>query len=350
MNAPILCCALLLTVLTAGCGQGSLPAPAPATPSTAQQRTSTPKPADHSPKKLAAQHLPNPWQIHPKVISGGLPDGAAGFQELAGLGVKTVISVDGAKPDVARARKHGIRYVHLPHGYDGVPEDRMQELAKAVRDLPGKIYIHCHHGKHRSPAAAAVACVGAGLLDFTRAEPVLLAAGTSQSYEGLYESAREVRAFESALLDELDAEFPETAALPPLAEAMVALEHTHDHLKQVAEAGWKSLPVHPDIEPAHESLLLREHFTEMLRTDAVREEDEKFQSLMRDSEAAAQELEKALRAWKSAAMPADPPPAAAKAFERITANCKSCHTTYRDVPLSRKGKQAQSAPDASGVF
>src|SRR5262245_14725203 len=62
------------------------------------------------PKKVAAEHLPNPWRIHPKVISGGLPEGDAAFKELADLGVKTIISVDGAKPDVATAKKYGLRY------------------------------------------------------------------------------------------------------------------------------------------------------------------------------------------------------------------------------------------------
>ena len=73
--------------------------------------------------------------------------------------MQTVISVDGAKPDLEAARKHGLRYVHLPHGYDGVPAPRGDELAIALRTLEGPIYVHCHHGKHRSPAAAGVAWV-----------------------------------------------------------------------------------------------------------------------------------------------------------------------------------------------
>ena len=333
MNAVIRRIAILLALgVVLGCGK-KLPAPMRAQPAVP---TASEVAVDFSPIKLEAKHLPNPWQIHPKVISGGLPEGDAAFAELAKLGVKTVISVDGAKPDVVRAKKQGLRYVHLPHGYDGVPSGRMQELAKAVRDMPGQVYIHCHHGKHRSPAAAAVACVGAGFLDSAAAERVLVAAGTSEGYKGLYQSAREAKRFEGNLLDELKAEFPETAELPPLAEAMVALEHTHDHLKQVAAAGWKSPPDHPDIDPAHESLLLREHFTEMLRTDAVQKEPEAFQALLRTSEAAALELEAALRAWKAAGM-SDPAPAAA-AFDRVSANCKSCHTAYRDVPLSEKAR------------
>src|SRR5688500_5709584 len=135
-----------LPIAAVGCGQNPPAATSP--PRATQQSRSQPAVAtEATPKKLAAEHLPNPWQDHPKVISGGLPEGDKAFKELADLGVKTVISVDVAKPDVALAKKYGLRYVHLPHGYDGVPELRAKELAKAVRDLPGPVYIHCHHGK-----------------------------------------------------------------------------------------------------------------------------------------------------------------------------------------------------------
>ena len=100
--------------------------------------------------------LNNVIRITEKLLSGSVPEGDTGFQTLQKLGVKTIITVDGAKPEVERAEKFGMRYVHLPIGYDGVPADQGWRLAKAVRDLPGLIYIHCHHGQHRSPAAAVV--------------------------------------------------------------------------------------------------------------------------------------------------------------------------------------------------
>ena len=126
-----------------------------------------------APMRIDAQYLPNPVQVHTNVISGGLPKGDEAFRELKSLGVQTVISVDGTKPDVKTANKYGIRYVHLPHGYDGISEARVKELAKAVRELDGPIYIHCHHGKHRSPAAASVACVAAGLIPESKAVAIL---------------------------------------------------------------------------------------------------------------------------------------------------------------------------------
>lgn len=287
-------------------------------------------------ERLESEHLPNPVRLHEKVISGGLPEGDAAFKELAQLGVKTVISVDGAKPDVELAKRHGLRYVHLPHGYDGIPESRVQQLAKAVRELEGPIYIHCHHGKHRSPAAASVACVASGLIPKSEAVAVLELAGTNPNYRGLYQSAREAHPLDEALLEALDVEFQEIVDVPPMAEAMVQLGHTHDHLKQIREAGWRTPEDHPDLDAAHEALLLREHFTEMLRTEEVKHQPEDFLAMLRDSEDAAKELEAELERWQKASPGSELPVRIPQLADRIAKNCKACHVDYRDVPLSEK--------------
>ena len=290
-------------------------------------------------EKLNVAHLPNAIQIHQKVISGGQPDGEEGFRELRDLGVRTIISVDGAKPDVELAKKYGMKYVHLPHSYDGIPDERAKQLAKAVRVLDGTVYIHCHHGKHRSPAAAAVACVAGGLIDPSMSLTVLKTAGTSENYRGLYQSAESARKLDKAILEAVDADFPEIASLPPLAEAMVNLEHTQDRLKEIAAAGWNSPPNHPDIDPAHEALLLKEHFTEMLRIDSVATEPGKFQEMLRDSENASGELEAALRQWKAARLNSPIPGTVVASFDRVTKNCTACHRQFRDIPLHEKRKK-----------
>ncbi len=286
-----------------------------------------------SPKKLAAKHLPNLVQIHPRVMSGGLPEGDAAFQELSDLGVKTIISVDGAKPDVETARKFGLRYVHLPHGYDGIPDERVKQLAKAVRDLEGPLYVHCHHGKHRSPAAASVACVAAGLISPSAAISVLALAGTSPNYRGLYLATERAQPLGSPLLDELDVDFQEIVDVPPMAMAMVSLEHTHDHIKALSEAGWRTPQAHPDLEPAHEALLLQEHFSELLRTDEVGQQTKRFRELLQDSELAAVELASELRKWRTVVGDQRPPALLGQLAERISTNCQSCHQAFRDTPL-----------------
>jgi hypothetical protein len=298
-------------------------------------------PADKSrrPMRIDDPHLENVYQVHPKVISGGEPHSEKSFETLARLGVKTVISVDGAKPNVDLAKKHGMRYVHLPHSYDGVPDERAKELAKAVRDLDGFVYIHCHHGKHRSPAAAAVACVGAGLLGPAEALAILTIAGTSTNYRGLYQSAEQARPFDAALLDALEVEFRESVEVPPMADAMVALERTHDHVKKMAAAGWRAVPESPDLDPAHEALLLREHYTELLRTDDVQRHSPEFQEQMRKGEESAKALENLLGQIKQQRYPAEKSDLHKSADAHLAAinqNCAVCHQKYRDIPLGEK--------------
>lgn len=292
-------------------------------------------PAGPKPLKIDNPLLPNAYRVVEKVISGGLPEGDAAFAALKDLGIRTIISVDGAKPDVARAKKFGLRYVHLPHGYDGVPVERGLELAKAVRDLPGPIYLHCHHGKHRSPAASAVACVEAGLLAPADALFVLKTAGTSENYRGLYESAKAARRVDDKTLDSLQVEYPETAKIPAVAQAMVEVEHAFDHLKAFSAAGWKPLPKQPALDPSHEALLLKEHYHELLRRPEVQREPAQFQQILRDGEKSAELLESLLRDWLKAPAAA-PPKEIGEAFTAVSQSCTSCHRQFRDVPLSEK--------------
>jgi hypothetical protein len=330
-QGPVVCVAVMCL---AGCGQAPPAAPGGQAPQGAQ-KTPGQAPAGKSvATKVNAPHLPNAYRLHEKVISGGLPEGDEAFAELKELGIKTVISVDGAKPDLAMAKKYGMRYVHLPHSYDGIPEKRGYELGKAVRDLPGPIYIQCHHGKHRSPAASTVACVTAGMIKPEDALGVLKTAGTSENYRGLYQSATSAKRLDEKVLDALEADFPETAKLPAMAEAMVAIEHVHDRLKAFSAGSWQPLAKYPDVDPAHEALLLREHFTELLRTPEVAREPERYREMMRESEKAGVQLEEALRAT-----PADKRGASQAikdSFATINKNCAACHKEYRDVPLGEK--------------
>src|SRR5205807_10192310 len=145
-----------------------------------------------------------------KLLSGSGPEGAAGFRSLRELGVKTVISVDGMTPEVELARREGLRYVHLPIGYDGVPREQALRIARAVRDLPGPVYLHCHHGKHRGPAAAAVAtlCLDASC-PVEAAVAFMKQAGTDPRYRGLYASPGKLRRPSRADLDRVAGDFPE---------------------------------------------------------------------------------------------------------------------------------------------
>jgi protein tyrosine phosphatase (PTP) superfamily phosphohydrolase (DUF442 family) len=268
--------------------------------------------------------LDNGHRVTARVLSGAQPEGEESFKALRALGVKTIISVDGAKPDVELARKHGLRYVHLPIGYDGVEPHEGQAIAKALKELPGPVYIHCHHGKHRSAAAVAVACVYAGELQPHQAEDVLRTFGTGANYTGLWQAARDARPLAPGVLESLKVDYAETAKVSDLADAMVRIDQHWEHLQQTQKAGWRSPADHPDLSPAHEALQVEEHFHEIGRTEQGKGYDVSFREVLTEAEASAKALREAL-----AAQPLNRA-AAEASMKAIAQSCTACHREHRD--------------------
>ena len=115
-----------------------------------------------------------------------------------------------------------------------------------------------------------------------------------------------------------------------MAEAMVEIEHIHDRLKAIEKAAWKTPADMPALVPDHEALLLREQFTEMLRTKELMDKPAKFQELTKEAEALCLQLEELLKKNPDNAE-------ASKLFLAISNNCKACHQQFRDIPLREKG-------------
>ncbi|MGH7213540.1 MAG: cytochrome c [Tepidisphaeraceae bacterium] len=259
-----------------------------------------------------------------RVISGAQPEGEESFKTLEALGVKTIITVDGARPNVELARKYGMGYVHLPIGYDGVDPDEGRAIAKAINEMPGPVYLHCHHGKHRSAAAVAVACVYNGTLKPSQAEAVLQTFGTGQNYIGLWAAARDAKPLDPAELRNLKVEFVETAKIADFAERMVEVDRHWDHVKLIQAAGWRTPPDHPDLDPAHEVLQVQEHLHESGRLKNSVARPHEFRKRLVESEDGAKALHGLLQA-----RPVDQD-AANTAFKNVAASCVSCHKAYRD--------------------
>lgn len=312
---------LVLATLTASCNHGAT-STALAPPSVSASPPAT-RPSDPRFPAINSPALPNAHRVTAKVISGGLPDGERGFEVLQKLGVKTVISVDGVMPQVELAHSHGMHYVHIPFGYDGVPFDKGEAIAKAIKEMPGPIYVHCHHGQHRSAAATAVACVEDGMLPPDEAEDVLKTFGTGTNYTGLWSSARSARPIDPAELSALKVHYVEQAKLPPLAKTMVKVDNEMDALKADRKARW------PDRTAAtgapHDTLMLEELLKEVARSDAAAAKPEEFQSLLKMAVANTVELRAAV-----SAEPFDAPRAAGQ-LDRMNASCNACHRIFRDV-------------------
>jgi protein tyrosine phosphatase (PTP) superfamily phosphohydrolase (DUF442 family) len=280
-------------------------------------------------QRLEAPGLHNLFRVSDRIYSGSSPEGAVGFDSLAQLGIKTIVSVDGAKPDVESAARHGMEYVHLPFGYDGIPRDRVLALAKLVAVRPGPLYVHCHHGLHRGPVAVAVMQLcNQPAWDADAAEMWLQQAGTSPQYPGLIHLPRTLKCPSADELSSAPNEFPATVAQNDLVGAMVEVDARWDRLKLVKAAQWTKPAGHPDIDPPHEVVQLIEHYREAARLDAVTKRGPALVQLFHDAESATRDLETQLRAQPINAE------RTAAAFARAAAQCAACHNRFRDVPVS----------------
>jgi protein tyrosine phosphatase (PTP) superfamily phosphohydrolase (DUF442 family)/cytochrome c553 len=269
----------------------------------------------------------NVVRLSERLYSGGVPEGQAGFEALRVLGIRTIITVDGAPPDLAAARRAGMRYVHLPFGYDTCPAPLAHRIVKAVRELPGPVFIHCHHGKHRSPTAAAFARIALDGLSHEEAVRELERAGTGKHYVGLYGAVRDYRPPTPAELDRMPADFPEVTPPPPLVETMVRMEQHLTSLQRAHAAGWRVPPGEAGGVPAHQALQLRELYTELGRMRDTRRRPADYRAWVRAGERDGLALEAALRAGRGAE--------AGAALGRMIAGCGSCHARYRNVPRGR---------------
>ena len=288
-----------------------------------------PKVSDSAPADAPGLH--NVVAFAPDLLSGSVPEGDAGFDSLKSWGVRTIVSVDGAVPDVDRAKARGMRYVHLPIGYHGFDEARKLELARAARDLPRPIYIHCHHGKHRSAGAAGTVAVTLGWISADDAVARMKAAGTAPAYDGLYRCTASASKVTEALLDAARAEFPEVSKPKGFVRGMVDIDIAWDNLKAVQRAGWVAPADHPDVVPAAEAGRLADTLRLLLDDARVGQMPEEFRTMLARNAAEAQSLEDLLAKGTPNAAPSPETAERLNAIaSSIAATCKACHTAHRD--------------------
>ena len=283
----------------------------------------TPLPAPTDAKPQAAPGLSNVVAYTDTVIVGALPDGDAGYDTLKQWNIKTIITVDSVPGDTERAKARELRYVHIPVGYEKIDGKITLHLARALRDLPGPVYVHDRLGKHRAAAATATALITLGKLDKNAALTRLKVSGTADVYQGLFAMVNNAAVADAATLDAADNSFPERVEPRSLGSGMKAIKDLSKYLRAIDKAGWKTPDEHPDLSPDVEINRLAAVFAYLATNERVLAKPEEFRDWMKQSATQSQAIAKAVAAGAVAT-------ALTPQWQTLQQTCKDCHDKYRE--------------------
>jgi len=281
------------------------------------------------------QGLYNVFHLSDAIISGSEPHGEEAFAELERMGVRTILSVDGKAPEAALAARHGIRYVHVPIRYSGIEEEELLQIAKTFREQDGPFYVHCFHGKHRGPAAAAVGRIIVDGADRKQAVAEMRQwCGTSKKYTGLYETLATTPIPGAEATAAYDFDFPAAKPMQGFRQGMVEVPRLHDDLLLLATNDWAPDPAHPDLDALNLAESLLDVLIRMNELEEVRERPADFRASMDESVLHGGALVSALQSYRDGEHSGGDAEAAVErahaAFDGIRDQCSSCHRAYRN--------------------
>ncbi|MFT7676919.1 MAG: hypothetical protein ACI8QC_000896 [Planctomycetota bacterium] len=266
-----------------------------------------------------------------QIISGAEPVGATAFARLRRMGVKTIVSVDGKVPAIELAASYNLRYVHVPIEYKGLSEEERMHLSKTFRELDGPFFVHCFHGKHRGPAAAAL---GRLVLDGIPREQAIAEmrqyCSTSPKYAGLYASiaSDEVPSAEQTALSDFD--FASAHEFNGLRASMIVAARVRDRLELAMDSGWEEDADNPDVNVLQDAHRLQELLVACEAISGGRPAD--YNAWMQKSLVASQGLVDALQSkdQPSGSLPESWEALAEAHYLTIEKACGACHKAYRN--------------------
>jgi len=280
---------------------------------------------EHEPEEAPGLH--NLYQLSDNILSGAEPDNEASLKALAERGIKTILSVDGKTPDAETAAKYGMRYVHVPIRYKGITGEQVAQIVKTFREQQGPFYVHCFHGKHRGPAAAALGRVA---LDGVGRDQAIAEmrqwCGTSPKYEGLYATIAQGMIPTPEQTAAFPFAFPSALPLEGVAAYMVELSRPFDGITEMSKRDWALNPDHPDLDPVNEAAVLSRLLERAPELEELAQRPADFQQWMGDAVTEGKALHEALIAARESGDWS----AADAALATLSATCNACHKAYRN--------------------
>lgn len=290
-------------------------------------KSSTSKTTGPEPLLLKKSHQPglhNFIRISQSLYSGGTPESEEAFRKLSELGIKTIVSVDGNRPDVELAEKYGLKYIHIPIGYDGIQEEESNAFIRVEKDCEKPFYFHCHHGKHRGPSAAAIEWIILNhSVEKDQSEKILKEAGTADHYPGLWKIVRNYTI--PAQIKNLP-ELREVCEVDPMVTVMVNIDEKMGEIDSWMSRKENKTEISKERStenrtPAEVAILLMEDFRETNRNLAS-DYDKDFSRMLKESENLSQKLHESLKSGNVNL--------SRERFLSLKKSCSKCHEDYRN--------------------
>ena len=256
--------------------------------------------------------LKNVYRLTGKLYSGAEPTDRTAFEELASMGIRTLISVDAIAPNASLAGEYNIRVIHLPIGYTDISDQRIKELAFAIQSSLKPVYVHCHQGKHRGPAAICAGALALGMITHDQADAFMTKAGTSESYTGLWSAVEGVEKL--ATIEPMP--LSEHTPARTISKTMSKIIKQKDILDELANIGFNA-PINQDHSPTAIASQIHNLFRTLETSGEAQEYGEEFMDDLEHAIQAASNLETVLRN-NDAGLAMD-------AMDALKNSCSRCH-------------------------
>ena len=278
-------------------------------------------PSIHSMQPQSFEGLTHVVAFQETLFSGAKPTSNDGMHSLVCLGVKTIICVDGVTPDVEVAGRFGINTIHLPMHYSKPSQSQVIELATALKQGQqlGNVYIHCHHGKHRSATAAALASIALGQSSTQLMLDRMRVSQTSTQYAGLWEAVHSQGAISHL---PLDTQFPSSVSPIGIPSKMVAIVNAMDRLRLIEQTQWKIPIGHPDLVPVADAGFIVETLRQLQLSGEANAFSDDFETRLVNAIHQAAGLEEAL-VQQSTPIELD------QFMFAVEQSCINCHIAFR---------------------
>jgi len=208
--------------------------------------------------------------------------------------------------------------------YSRLLHQQIIDLATAVYAGYGEnVYIHCHHGKHRAAAAAAIAQIALGNATSIMMKKRMYVSETSPLYAGLWESVEEQVVLNPLVYVHSEDNLKNSVTPTGITESMINIEFAFEQLQILQQSNWEVPNHHPDLVASSEAGIITESLRQLQNSFEIEKYPKDFSKKLIQAIGVASALEEIILQNN------DEPEQIKLYLQALKSSCTSCHRKYR---------------------